>query len=87
MKMQWTRRRFCLSLALGAGGAACCGISPWRPGRKELASFTHASTALGTKVEITALHSSQSQAAVGVEAAFAQLELVEEVMSLYRPHS
>ena len=52
-----------------------------------MVSFTHASTALGTKVEITALHSSQARAAEGVKAAFTELELVEEVMSLYRPHS
>ena len=82
-----TRRRFCLSLALGAGGAACLGLSRWRSGRREFASFTHSSTALGTKVEIMALHSSQAQAAEGVKAAFAELEQVEEVMSLYRPHS
>ncbi|MGI8978678.1 MAG: FAD:protein FMN transferase [Pirellulaceae bacterium] len=87
MAFNLTRRRFCLSLALGAGGAACYGLSRLGSGRKELASFSHTSTALGTKVEITALHSSQSQAAAGVKAAFAELEQVEEVMSLYRPHS
>lgn len=87
MSMNFTRRRFCLSLALGAGGAACYGLSHLRSDRKDLASFSHASTALGTKVEITALHSSQARAADGVKAAFAELELVEEVMSLYRPHS
>lgn len=43
--------------------------------------------ALGTKVEITALHTSQDRAAAGVKAAFAELEQIEEVMSLYRPHS
>lgn len=87
MTMNLTRRRFCLSLALGAGGAACYGLSRLGSGRHELASFSHASTALGTKVEITALHSSQVRAAEGVQAAFAELELVEEVMSLYRPDS
>ena len=86
MTMNLTRRRFCLSLALGAG-AACYGISRWSGNNKNLVSFTHASTALGTKVEITALHSCQEGAAEGVKAAFAELEQVEEVMSLYRPHS
>ncbi|MBC7852293.1 MAG: FAD:protein FMN transferase [Pirellulaceae bacterium] len=87
MLFNLTRRRFCLSLALGAGGAACYGLSRIRGGHKARASFFHASTALGTKVEITALHSSRAQAADGVQAAFAELDLVEEVMSLYRPHS
>jgi thiamine biosynthesis lipoprotein len=87
MMMKLNRRRFCLSLALGAGGAAWFGRSRWSGGGRELASFTHSSTALGTKVEITALHYRQEQAAAGVKAAFAELEQVEEVMSLYRPYS
>ncbi|MFN0017381.1 MAG: FAD:protein FMN transferase [Pirellulaceae bacterium] len=81
-----TRRQFCLSLALGAGGAASVGFhfqTRWR----ELVPFTKTATALGTKVEITALHSSRGLAAAAVRAAFAELDLVEEVMSLYRPHS
>lgn len=87
MAMSLTRRRFCLSLALGAGGAACYGLARLRSGRRELLSYSQTSTALGTKVEVTALHSSQTQAAEGMKAAFAELEQVEEVMSLYRPHS
>ncbi len=84
--MQLTRRRFCLSLALGAGGAACASYSFLNRGKGPI-SFSQAAVALGTKVEITALHFSQQQAAAGVKAAFAELELAEEVMSLYRPHS
>jgi len=82
--MQFTRRRFCLSLALGAG-AACAAI-PFLRGRK-IVSCSKSAAALGTKVEITALHSSHAQAEAAVTAAFAELDLVEEVMSLYRPHS
>jgi thiamine biosynthesis lipoprotein len=86
MALNPTRRQFCLSLALGAGGAGCVGF-PFLSGRRELVSFSKTSAALGTKVEITALHSSRDQAAAAVGAAFAELDMVEEVMSLYRPHS
>jgi FAD:protein FMN transferase len=87
MTTNFSRRRFCLSFALGAGGTACYGLSHRHAGRMDLASFSRASTALGTQVEITALHSKEAKAAEGVKAAFAELEQVEEVMSLYRPHS
>jgi len=83
--MTISRRNFCLSLALGAGGAAYYGLAHLRG--RELLSYSKTAHALGTKVEITALHSSQAQAATAVNAAFAELDLVEEVMSLYRPHS
>ena len=85
--MQLTRRRFCLSLALGAGAGAALGLTRLRCSRRELAPFTQVKTSLGTKVEITAFHETESQAAAAVSAAFAELDLVEEVMSLYRPHS
>ncbi|MCE9528613.1 MAG: FAD:protein FMN transferase [Planctomycetales bacterium] len=75
-----------MSLALGAGGVGCVSL-PVLSGRRELVSFSKISTALGTKVEITALLSSRDQAVAAVNAAFAELDLVEEVMSLYRPHS
>ena len=45
------------------------------------------SRALGTEVSILALHASQRVAQAGIAAAFDELELVEDVMSLYRPQS
>jgi thiamine biosynthesis lipoprotein len=52
-----------------------------------LASFTRKDRALGSEVSITALHAERDVAEQAVAAAFAELELVEELMSIYRPHS
>ena len=45
------------------------------------------SRALGAEVTMTALHSSQETAERAISAAFDELELVEEITSLYRPES
>lgn len=86
--MPFTRRSFCLSLAIGAGASAA-GLATWSryADRSELQTLSRTSHALGTKVEITALHASPEQASTAVDAAFVELEHVEEVLSLYRPTS
>jgi thiamine biosynthesis lipoprotein len=43
--------------------------------------------ALGTDVSIVALHGTQADAEWAIDAAFAELETVESIMSLYRPES
>jgi thiamine biosynthesis lipoprotein len=48
---------------------------------------TRTSWALGAEVTMTALHHDRGAAAAALEAAFAELELVEELMSIYRPQS
>ena len=49
--------------------------------------MTQSSHALGAKVTMTALHADEAAAREAVEAAFAELEAIEAVMSLYRPES
>ncbi len=85
-----SRRRF-LCLALGGGAAFGLGLSSWPPAAtrrtatsRPLQSHTRSSRALGTEVSILAHHEDQKTAAAAVDAAFAELELVESVMSLYR---
>lgn len=45
------------------------------------------SRALGASVMMTALHADESAADAALDAAFAELERIEDVMSLYRPES
>jgi thiamine biosynthesis lipoprotein len=52
-----------------------------------LKSVTRTSPALGTQVSITALHANQQTASRAIDDAFAEIERVEELMSVYRPHS
>jgi thiamine biosynthesis lipoprotein len=75
------RRRF-LALATGACGAA--GWWRWQDRQKKV---TRQSQALGASVSMTALHADESIAQSALEAAFAELEQIEAVMSLYRPES
>ncbi len=95
--MSANRRQF-LYLAAGVGGAMSLGITDWlvrsathaeevASTPSSLHSATRTSWALGSDVSITALHVDGKTAADAVDAAFAELELVEELMSIYRPHS
>jgi thiamine biosynthesis lipoprotein len=77
-----SRRRF-LFLVGGAGGLAALGAL--RPRGLEKAERT--SWALGADVTLTALHEDRRQAELAIDDAFAELDRVEEAMSLYRPHS
>ncbi len=82
------RRRF-LRRALGMGGAL--GLVGWslrgRGGSSELSTARRTAWALGTPVTMTALHESPEVAHRAIDAAFAELDLIEDVMSLYRTHS
>jgi thiamine biosynthesis lipoprotein len=92
-----TRRRF-LCLAAGLGSAWKLGLAESlmressgaekvvsSAGPLKLAKRT--SWALGSDVSITAFHRDQRQAEAGIDDAFAELELVEQLMSIYRPDS
>lgn len=76
-----SRRRF---FALAAGACAAGG---WWRRRPDLQHVTVSSQALGAKVTMTVLHSDEAVARAAVQAAFAELEAIESVMSLYRPES
>jgi len=75
------RRRF---FALAAGACAAGGWWRWQ---RDLQTVTVSSQALGAKVTMTALHADEAVARAAVAAAFAELEAIEAVMSLYWPGS
>lgn len=75
------RRRF---FVLAAGACAAGGWWRWR---RDLHPVTMSSQALGAKVTMTALHADEAVAVTAMNAAFAELEAIESVMSLYRPES
>ncbi len=80
-----SRRRILLG---SAGACAALGVGLWFGGRardRQLVSRT--SRALGSAVTLTALHPDRAIASAAVDAAFAELERIENVMSLYRPES
>ncbi len=79
---QTTRRRF-LALAAGACGPMCLGFRLAPPLRK----VSRQSQALGSQVTMTVLHAEERVAQTALDAAFAELERVENVMSIYRPES
>ena len=88
-----TRRRFlCTAAGIGALAALPVGFG-WisrRGGQKTALSprsFNKTGYALGTDVNIVVLHSDADVAERAMEAAFKELETVEQVMSLYRPDS
>lgn len=87
-----TRRQ--LLLALGAAGAtAAMGTLLWPFGRGALPtpdrrlSARRTGFALGAQMSILELHENRTTAEEAVQAAFAELETVESVMSLHRPES
>lgn len=77
-----SRRRF-LFLMGGAGGLAAFGTLR-SPG---LEKAERTSRALGADVTLTALHEDPRTAELALDDAFAELDRIEEAMSLYRPHS
>lgn len=80
------RRRF-LQIGLGAGGLAACGAFVGFRTAGSLSEVRRSGKALGTTVELCVLHEDRATADRAIDAAFAAIDEVEEVMSLYRPHS
>src|SRR5438045_1210326 len=93
------RRQFLCSV-MGSGAALGVGAGLWRGRRTLDPTAGHVADAssgeqpvvrtargFGTEVSITALHPNRETAERAIAAAFAELEHVEETMSLYRPHS
>jgi thiamine biosynthesis lipoprotein len=74
-------------LMASLGGAACLAAGLGLRGSRSPATVTRRGWALGTDVSITVGGVSQEQADRSLQAAFDELELVEQVMSLYRPNS
>jgi thiamine biosynthesis lipoprotein len=76
-----------LSLAVGAAGlaAGCAERSVSSAGEPQKVTLRR--RALGALMEITALHADAARAERAIEAAFAEIDVIEEVMSLYRPAS
>ncbi|MEZ5385388.1 MAG: FAD:protein FMN transferase [Prosthecobacter sp.] len=77
-----SRRRF-LALAAGTCGAWMTSCSRQSGVRK----FSQSSKALGATVTMTVLHADEHTANAALDAAFAELERIESVMSLYRAES
>ena len=85
------RRRFLLA---AAGLGSTLGLGAWRQfGSRWIheetgrSSSRRTSQALGTKVSIVVLHDNAQQANAALDDAFAAIEQVEAVMSIYRPDS
>src|SRR5262245_34297228 len=81
-----SRRRF-LTLATGACGALLIGAKFKPQQHPSLRRIARQSKALGTHVTMTVLHTDEGAGRAALDAAFAELERVENVMSLYRPES
>ncbi len=83
----YSRRKFLLfGAGLGAAAAALKWSSSGAP-RGQLRTFNRTSWALGSDVTLTVLHHDEEQARAALDAAFAELDGVENALSLYRPHS
>lgn len=93
--MTATRRQF-LHAALGAGAALAGGVGDALDAHaagahsavaESLSAISKTSRALGTQVAITALHRDAAVAASAIDDAFAAIEQVETLMSIYRAES
>jgi thiamine biosynthesis lipoprotein len=84
-----TQRRRILSMIAGAGGAAGLGLWHALGGARgsSLELVRRSACAMGTDVTIVALHASRPRAEGAIDAAFREIDLVDELMSLYRPDS
>ncbi|MCA9266995.1 MAG: FAD:protein FMN transferase, partial [Planctomycetales bacterium] len=72
---------------LGLDGTRLYGDDPQGVARGRLVSRTKTTHALGTEVSITALHDDGNVATHAIDQAFAELRLVEDLMSVYQPDS
>ena len=79
-----SRRRFIIS---GIGALAAATYRCERTLASPLHQISESRRALGSKVSIQVIHSDQERAKQGIQDAFAAIEQVESVMSLYRPDS
>ncbi|MGC9451113.1 MAG: FAD:protein FMN transferase [Oceanipulchritudo sp.] len=81
------RRQFILSLA----GTAAAGLAGWKltgsANDVRLAKVTRTGWALGANVRLTVFHNDQAVAEQALEAAFAEIDRIEDIMSLYREDS
>ena len=75
------RRRFLWSLPLVA---TCSGLLDFK---HDWISSTRNGQALGSSVSIKVFHTSKTKAKAALKAAFAELESVENLLSIYRPNS
>ena len=90
-----TRRRFLLTCGAGILGAGLPGLNMLRAVSREskgilssdLKLFRRTSRALGSEVSILVLHEDPAVAGRALDAAFAELNLIEHVMSIYLPGS
>lgn len=82
------RRRFLLA-SLGSAVALATGAVTWERSRQRDGeqSITRRAWALGSDVTLTILGTSPENAQRAIDAALTELELIENVMSLYRPES
>ena len=81
------RRRF----LMGTGSLALAGVGGLFFNRtaaaRELRETRRESWALGTAIKLVVLHDDESAANKALDAAFAEIDLIESVMSIYRPAS
>ena len=93
--MDSNRRRF-LQMSFGTAGAALLGCQPTSDLAENIApvceadclrSIKYRGRALGTTVSMTVLHEDEAIARQAIKHALVELELVENLMSLYRPTS
>jgi thiamine biosynthesis lipoprotein len=84
--MQQPNRRRFLFLAAGGLGAAALGGAVLRD-TDRWPVVTRTTKAIGTEVSITARHRSPERAEMAIERAFVRLARIEELLSIYRPHS
>lgn len=81
------RRRFLYMLGGAAAGITTATSWQMLAGRQGNNVVQRTSHALGAQVSLTVVHPDQAVAERAISAAFRELDLVEDVLSLYRPHS
>lgn len=81
------RRRFLVLIGGAAGGLAGAGWLLNDRRATDTPVVSRSSQALGANVTLTVVHRDREVANRAIEAAFRELDLVEDVLSLYRPHS
>ena len=82
----YSRRKF-LMLASGAGGLAMFGLAAKLQRDFNVRLFERKSWALGADVDLKVLHADEETARRALNAAFEELDLIEDCLSVYRPTS